>query len=144
VSLAFWRLSFWCLVTIAKLQQKAKAVITLSEEGRTNGDGWLKEFQEFQEFREFASSGVAGVFRAKEGQVKSRKLFKASKRFFPARTFHPRDVEYGVWGVTEHWMQLRLIVRWSAQRPEFATDHGFRYHKGVAAQHIDVFMNEWR
>ena len=38
-------------------------------------------------------------------------------------------------------MQLRLIVRWSAQRPEFATDHGFRYHKGVAAQHIDVFMN---
>jgi len=49
-----------------------------------------------------------------------------------------------VWGVTEQWMQLRLIVRWSAQRPEFATDHGFRYHKGVAAQHIDVFMNEWR
>ena len=34
-------------------------------------------------------------------------------------------------------MQLRLIVRWSAQRPEFATDHGFRYHKGVAAPIIN-------
>jgi len=26
----------------------------------------------------------------------------------------------GVWGVTGQWMQLRLIVRWSAQRPEFS------------------------
>ncbi len=38
-------------------------------------------------------------------------------------------------------MQLRLIVRGSAQWPEFATDHGFRHHKGVAAQHIDVLMD---
>lgn len=41
-------------------------------------------------------------------------------------------------------MQLRLIVRGSAQRPEFATDHGFRYHKGIPAQHVDVFGYEWR
>jgi hypothetical protein len=31
-------------------------------------------------------------------------------------------------------MQLRLIVRWSVQRPEFAMDQGLLYYKGVAAQ----------
>jgi hypothetical protein len=31
-------------------------------------------------------------------------------------------------------MQLRLIVRWSAQRPEFATDYGFRYRVNAVLQ----------
>ena len=34
--------------------------------------------------------------------------------------------------ITAHEDEGMLIVRWSAQRPEFATDHGFRNHKGVA------------
>ena len=33
------------------------------------------------------------------------------------------------------------MVRGSGQWPEFAKDHGFRYHKAAAARHIDVFMN---
>jgi len=54
--------------------------------------------------------------------------FKASKRFFPARTFHPRDVEYvvGRTGLRLEQIELHLYAKETSSRHRGRTSRCWR------------------